>query len=128
MGIQSNECEHTPSSKKSSLEKSSSTMSNQHPPNKSSSSPGHRKSVSFSQFLEIRQHALTIGDHPSCRDSLPLSLDWEHADTLLMDIDDASKKKKKKNKRLSYKERKEMLRQVSGLTEADDVRLREGGN
>lgn len=84
----------------------------------------HRKSVSFNKFLEVRQHALTIGDHPSCRDSLPISLAWEHADTMLMDLDgfEAQREGFRRNgneMKLSYYERKNMLRNISGLSEAD---------
>mmetsp|Transcript_12668 Transcript_12668/g.18618 ORF Transcript_12668/g.18618 Transcript_12668/m.18618 type:complete len:230 (+) Transcript_12668:146-835(+) len=84
----------------------------------------HRKSVSFNKFLEVRHHALTIGDHPSCRDSLPISLAWEHADTMMMDLDgfEAERQGFRRNgneMKLSYYERKNMLRNISGLSEAD---------
>jgi len=86
----------------------------------------HRKTVSFNKFLEVRQHALTIGDHPMCRDSLPISLAWDHGDTMLMDLDgfEAQRKGFRRNRsmmKLSYFERKNMLRKVSGFTEAEIV-------
>jgi len=85
-----------------------------------------RKTVSFNKDLEIRQHALTIGDHPLCRDSLPISLAWEHGDTMLMDLDgfEAQRqglRRSRSEMKLSYFERKNMLRNVSGFTEADMI-------
>mmetsp|Transcript_15945 Transcript_15945/g.24145 ORF Transcript_15945/g.24145 Transcript_15945/m.24145 type:complete len:175 (-) Transcript_15945:107-631(-) len=84
----------------------------------------HRKTVSFNKVLEIRQHSLTIGDHPSCRDSLPISLDWEHSEPILIDVDgfEAQRKgvrRRGNEMRLSYLERKSKLQCVSGLTEAE---------
>lgn len=35
------------------------------------------KKVSFST-LEIREYDVTLGDHPFCRDGLPMSLDWNY--------------------------------------------------
>lgn len=84
----------------------------------------YRKTVSFNKVLEIRQHSLTVGDHPSCRDSLPISLDWEHAEPILIDVDGFEAQRKGVRRRgdemrLSYFERKSKLQCVSGLTEAE---------
>lgn len=85
---------------------------------------GHHKSVSFNQFLEVREHAVTIGDHPFCRDSLPLSLAWEHGETERMDLDcyEAERLPRRRSgndMKLSYYERKNLLRNIAGMTEAD---------
>mmetsp|Transcript_22728 Transcript_22728/g.37619 ORF Transcript_22728/g.37619 Transcript_22728/m.37619 type:complete len:197 (-) Transcript_22728:149-739(-) len=85
---------------------------------------GHKKSVSFNQFLEIREHALTIGDHPLCRDALPLSLAWEHGETELMELNQYEEvrsgfRRSGNQMKLSYYERKNMLRKIAGMTEAD---------
>ena len=85
---------------------------------------GHKKSVSFNQYLEVREHALTIGDHPLCRDSLPLSLAWEHGETELKDLDyyEAQRlplRRSGNDMKLSYYERKNLLRRIAGMTEAD---------
>eukprot|EP00527_Entomoneis_sp_CCMP2396_P000143 CAMPEP_0198155226 /NCGR_PEP_ID=MMETSP1443-20131203/69018_1 /TAXON_ID=186043 /ORGANISM="Entomoneis sp., Strain CCMP2396" /LENGTH=332 /DNA_ID=CAMNT_0043821969 /DNA_START=567 /DNA_END=1565 /DNA_ORIENTATION=- len=38
--------------------------------------------------VEIREYASTLGDHPYCQDSYcPLSLDWDHTDSLEYDIE-----------------------------------------
>jgi hypothetical protein len=85
---------------------------------------GHHKSVSFGQYLEVREHALTIGDHPFCRDSLPLSLAWEHGETERMDLEcyEAQRLPRRRSgndMKLSYYERKNLLRNIAGMTEAD---------
>ncbi|KAI2506694.1 hypothetical protein MHU86_7695 [Fragilaria crotonensis] len=85
---------------------------------------GHNKSVSFNRYLEIREHALTIGDHPLCRDSLPLSLAWEHGETELLDLNYYEEQRLPHRRtgnemKLSYYERKNLLRRIAGMTEAD---------
>lgn len=85
---------------------------------------GHKKSVSFNRFLEIREHALIIGDHPLCKDALPLSLDWKHGETELMDLSEhemvrSTYRRSGNQMKLSYFERKNMLRNISGMSEAD---------
>lgn len=52
---------------------------------KSSASANNKRRVSFSK-LEIREYNITIGDHPLCRDGLPLQLDWEHSDVVVTEI------------------------------------------
>lgn len=37
------------------------------------------KHVSFSNVLEIREYAVTVGDSPSCHGPCPLQLDWCHS-------------------------------------------------
>ena len=53
----------------------------QEPPPKSSKhcSHGIRRSVSFGS-VGIREHGLTLGDHPSCKSGAPTALDWEYED------------------------------------------------
>jgi hypothetical protein len=85
---------------------------------------GHKKSVSFNRYLEVREHALTIGDHPLCRDSLPLSLAWEHGETEVMDLNCFEEqrlphRRSGSDMRLTYFERKNLLRRIAGMTEAD---------
>lgn len=85
---------------------------------------GHKKSVSFNRYLEVREHALTIGDHPLCRDSLPLSLAWEHGETEVMDLNCYEEqrlphRRSGSDMRLTYFERKNLLRRIAGMTEAD---------
>ena len=85
---------------------------------------GHTKLISFSRYLEIREYALTIGDHPLCRDSLPLSLGWEHGETKVKDLNNFEEQRLPLRRigsdmKLTYYERKNMLRKIAGMTEAD---------
>lgn len=86
--------------------------------------PKHKKSVSFGRYLEIREHALTIGDHPMCRDSFPLSLAWEHSETEMMELNKFEEQRQNHRRRgndmkLSYFERKNLLRNIAGMTESE---------
>jgi hypothetical protein len=44
--------------------------------------------VSFST-IETREYNITVGDHPLCRDGLPLQLDWDHSEEVVINIKDA---------------------------------------
>jgi len=82
-----------------------------------------RKSVSFS-ILEIREHALIIGDHPYCTTGLPLSLDWGHSrQTHVLNIDEYEGRRAHRrsgiNLKTTYLERKNLLKRVAGLREID---------
>ena len=46
----------------------------------------HRR-VRFST-IHVQEYALTVGDHPICRDGLAISLDWSHSKEQVFDIDD----------------------------------------
>jgi hypothetical protein len=86
----------------------------------SRSSSQNSKRVSFSSSLEIRTHSLTLGDHPCCS-ALPLQLGWEYDDTELVNLDSYEQHKAFRGKvnRLTYLERKNMLRRVSGMSDRD---------
>lgn len=100
----------------------------------------HRKQVSWGSALEIRTHSVILGDHPCCRDSLPLQLGWEYNESELvnMDVYELHKKQSscypnisyfsqqhkrgsnsKQPPRLTYMERKTLLKHVGGMTEHD---------
>jgi hypothetical protein len=105
----------------------------------------HRKQVSWGSALEIRTHSVILGDHPCCRDSLPLQLGWEYNDSELVNIDlyelhkersfcyypnmsYYSQQQQQRHKRgsnskppprLTYMERKNLLKHVGGMTEHD---------
>jgi hypothetical protein len=55
---------------------------------RSSSSPVYVSVVSFGQ-VQVRQHIRVLGDHPACRDSLPLGLSWERSgeDTIFRNVE-----------------------------------------
>jgi hypothetical protein len=82
-----------------------------------------KKNVSFSSFLEIREHSVTVGDHPCC-EALPLSLAWEHATANKVPFDDfesvrAMHRRPSRELRLSYDERKNILRRIAGFSDED---------
>jgi hypothetical protein len=98
----------------------------QHPKNQTqcslfSPSFGTKKSVSFSKVY-IREHCVIIGDSLSSK-SLPLSLGWGHAAEQTFDVNSYEEKKRDKkspsSKRLSFSERLNLLRRVSGLETSD---------
>ena len=83
------------------------------------------KTVSFSN-LEIRDYSIVIGDHPFC-DKLPLSLGWSHSpQSTVVPIDTyedcRGPRKDRSNLRMTYFERKNVLKRISGLTEKDIIR------
>mmetsp|Transcript_10423 Transcript_10423/g.15408 ORF Transcript_10423/g.15408 Transcript_10423/m.15408 type:complete len:195 (-) Transcript_10423:182-766(-) len=88
------------------------------------------KSVSFS-VIKIREHSVVIGDHP-CSSGLPLSLGWEHApEDLVVDLDDFEQIREDRRRhgsemRMTYFQRKNLLKRVAGLTETDIVRAERG--
>uniref|UniRef100_A0A6V2EM59 Uncharacterized protein n=1 Tax=Ditylum brightwellii TaxID=49249 RepID=A0A6V2EM59_9STRA len=88
------------------------------------------KSVSFS-VIKIREHSVVIGDHP-CSSGLALSLGWEHApEDLVVDLDDFEQIREDRRRhgsemRMTYFQRKNLLKRVAGLTETDIVRAERG--
>uniref|UniRef100_A0A6S9ADH0 Uncharacterized protein n=1 Tax=Ditylum brightwellii TaxID=49249 RepID=A0A6S9ADH0_9STRA len=88
------------------------------------------KSVSFSA-IKIREHSVVIGDHP-CSSGLALSLGWEHApEDLVVDLDDFEHireyhRRHGSEMRMTYFQRKNLLKRVAGLTETDIVRAERG--
>mmetsp|Transcript_18685 Transcript_18685/g.37896 ORF Transcript_18685/g.37896 Transcript_18685/m.37896 type:complete len:213 (-) Transcript_18685:239-877(-) len=84
------------------------------------------KSVSFS-CLEIREHSVTVGDHP-CASALPLTLSWAHSPASTVVEIDAFEQNRMGHRRsgsdirMSYAERKNRLRNIAGLKEADIVK------
>lgn len=99
-----------------------------------------KKSVSFSKLLEVRTHEVIIGDHPCCKDGLPVGLGWDHSETEFIDIDSYNERSIRKQEeqndfiyhgglrfvprrrlrhelRLNSWDRINLLKQTTGLTE-----------
>mmetsp|Transcript_14263 Transcript_14263/g.23619 ORF Transcript_14263/g.23619 Transcript_14263/m.23619 type:complete len:183 (-) Transcript_14263:173-721(-) len=77
------------------------------------------KRVCFST-VEVREYSLTIGDHPLCRDGLPITLDWkynEESTFLNIPYENRTLKQDSFPKRLDYDERLARLQRVTGITE-----------
>jgi hypothetical protein len=77
------------------------------------------KRVSFST-VEVREYSLTVGDHPFCRDGLPITLDWEFNEKCtVIPVPRESRKRNKDGfpRRLDYQERLLRLQCVTGIVE-----------
>ena len=83
--------------------------------------------VTFDKVI-IREHNLCPGVNPSCSDSLPISLDWDHGAVRVWAIDDFEKVKymfpvpedaEGMARRLSWMERRELLKDVGGYSDID---------
>jgi hypothetical protein len=79
-----------------------------------SSSSSHRRRVSFADNIKVRTHSIVLGDHPCCR-SLALELGWEYDESELALND----RRQRAARRRPYLERKEMLKRISGMTDAE---------
>lgn len=93
-----------------------------------------RRRVKFGS-AHVREYAITVGDHPICRDGLALSLDWFHAKEKVYDIDDYELlirqrenqrrgiRRKRRVSKLDYWQRREMLNRVGSYSNADLSRM-----
>lgn len=70
----------------------------------------------------IREHGITLGDHPMCCGPLPLTLDWCHSEERVYDINDYEQMREFRERgrqghvtRLNYRRRKKILEE-SGLS------------
>ena len=89
-----------------------------------------RRRVSFGH-VEFRSYNLTVGDHPFCRDSCPLTMEWEHTVAVTENIThqdcfssssqtnssshNTTGKRSGRPRRLTLNERRERIVQVNGL-------------
>jgi len=92
----------------------------------------HRR-VKFGS-AHVQEYAITVGDHPICKDGLALSLDWAHSEEEVYDIDSYELRRQNSNRRrgmkrrrrvskLDYWQRREILIRVSGMSNADLSRI-----
>lgn len=72
----------------------------------------NRKTVTFSK-IHVREHVVDVGDHPFCKEGLPLTLGWETTKEFETRVDDYEKTRdqQKPLQRLSYKTRYGILTQ-----------------
>lgn len=78
-----------------------------------------RQSVSFSS-LDVRRYDQTVGDNPSCKGGVPISLDWTYQSEIRVDLNAIERAKERRKwevnlKRLTAAERKEKLRKEFGV-------------
>ena len=76
--------------------------------------------------VQIREHAITVGEHDWCDGRLPLSLDWKHTETKVYHVDYYELVRDRKGRlprgqlpKLDYYQRQLRLRRVSGYTQHD---------
>lgn len=122
----------SPTLSSSSLTASSSSSSSQPHDDNTGNIP---RRVRFQDRIEIREYAVTIGDHPCCLGGLPLTLDWYHTPstfqsltttttttttgtTTTLDPQNATVAAERLGhyrfpRKLSYEQRKERLRKAS---------------
>jgi hypothetical protein len=92
----------------------------------------HRK-VKFGS-ARVQQYAITVGDHPICKDGLALSLDWAHAKEEVYDIDvyesrrqnryqRRGMKRRRRVSKLDYWQRRETLTRIGSFSNADLSRI-----
>eukprot|EP00535_Pseudo-nitzschia_heimii_P003187 CAMPEP_0197174518 /NCGR_PEP_ID=MMETSP1423-20130617/1006_1 /TAXON_ID=476441 /ORGANISM="Pseudo-nitzschia heimii, Strain UNC1101" /LENGTH=259 /DNA_ID=CAMNT_0042623459 /DNA_START=104 /DNA_END=883 /DNA_ORIENTATION=+ len=92
----------------------------------------HRK-VRFGS-VRVQEYAITVGDHPICKDGLALSLDWAHSEEKVYDINRYKTPRRINNQRrgirrkrrvskLDYWQRREILIRVGSFSYADLSRI-----
>ena len=85
-----------------------------------------KKGVRFST-VEVREYAVTVGDHPCASDSCPLTLDWQYAKKSKRDINSFENSRyfmrRSYPQRLSPHERRRRIRETSRISkeELDDL-------
>lgn len=88
---------------------------------RSSSSSSQR--VRFSSTIQIRTHAVTLGDHPLCPGGMALTSDWTLArDDETVDLDEyeaSSRKRRQGDLRLSFVQRRDFLQDALGLSASE---------
>lgn len=78
--------------------------------------------------VEIREHALVLGDHPFCQDGLSLELDWKHArKTKIVSIANMMEWQRGRPRLRSKtaEERQELLQRVGGYTQKELLQAQE---
>ena len=78
------------------------------------------KHVKFSPVLEVRTHSIVLGDHPQCKDGLPIECGWDYSETEVIDLqvhEECSPKRRMGQLHLCYFERLRRLEEVTGLDE-----------
>ena len=84
-----------------------------------------RRRVHF-DTIRIREYRIIVGDHPFCRDDLPLSLDWQHSEERVYDVDEyediqeqMGRRELGKVRRLNFWRRRQLLHAVGGYSDGD---------
>jgi hypothetical protein len=77
----------------------------------SSSDSAPKRRISFSKDIQVREYKVTIGDDRQC--DYPMTLTWDHSKSQSMDLEELERKhRRQRPRRLSSKERCDLLRSV----------------
>ena len=78
-----------------------------------------RRRLRFHPEVEVREYCVTVGDHPLCSDSLPLSLDWPHAEAYSRNLEDSKNRGLyyEPPNRLSLQDRRQRLTKVADFSD-----------
>eukprot|EP00522_Entomoneis_paludosa_P011241 CAMPEP_0172446060 /NCGR_PEP_ID=MMETSP1065-20121228/5746_1 /TAXON_ID=265537 /ORGANISM="Amphiprora paludosa, Strain CCMP125" /LENGTH=243 /DNA_ID=CAMNT_0013197079 /DNA_START=255 /DNA_END=983 /DNA_ORIENTATION=+ len=86
-----------------------------------------QSSVSFHSEVLVREHDVTMGDHPCNTDGLAMTLDWSYApEDITMELDSVAHSRTSKfslPRRLSYQERRGRLFQVAAQERNADLNM-----
>lgn len=91
----------------------------------------HSRRVRFG-CTRVQEYAITVGDHPVCKDGLALSLDWSHSDEHVYNVDDFEQRRRRKSSRkgirrrtskLDYWQRREILNRVGSYSNSELARI-----
>ena len=85
------------------------------------------------EYVTVREHAITVGEHDWCDGPLPLVLDWKHAEPRSFHINEYERIREHSKKmpsgrvpKLDYWQRKHRLHSVSGLTDRELTKYENG--
>jgi hypothetical protein len=85
----------------------------------------HKKTVRFAEIAQIRTYDVILGDHPSCHGGMALQLDWTHQGTEFVHLDvydTASRHRTMAQLHLTFFQRRERLRQLTGMSGCELLR------
>ncbi|GAX26838.1 hypothetical protein FisN_9Lu117 [Fistulifera solaris] len=84
-----------------------------------------KKTVRFAEIAQIRTYDVILGDHPSCHGGMALQLDWTHQGTEFVHLDvydTASRHRNMAQLHLTFFQRRERLRQLTGMSGCELLR------
>lgn len=86
----------------------------------------HEHRVSFDTAIQVRTHDLELGDHPCCLGGMALQCGWAYSEDTIVDLnthESHALKRRGNELRLSFRQRRKRLQEVTGLNGAELLRL-----
>lgn len=92
-----------------------------------------RRKVKFGS-ARVQEYAITVGDHPICKDGLALSLDWAHTEEKVFDVNSyealrqrgnqlRGNRRRRRVSKLDYWQRREILIRIGSFSHSDLSRI-----